>query len=564
MKLPPKLPLQCRIRPRIASLLLLVVFLLFLAFEAFVNDFQSRYETVQSPASTASTTTGGLNLPPFLTTNRHLKDTEKMEHVKGMMRHAWTGYVQYAWGSDDLQPVSRTGYNWYNSQNLLNTPVDSLDTLYIMGMMDEYKSAKRLVLTKLDFANVTEYVSLFETNIRVLGGLLAAYDLEGDVKVLRKCVELADRMVPAFETATGIPWNLINLATGETKPDDSGTAILSELGSLQLEFQYLSDVTGNPIYAEKALFVYEQMQTIAVDIPGLFPDAFRVDRLSVHGKKVAIGGRCDSYYEYLLKMWLSTGEDKYYEYYYTAAKSIADNMLVRSPKGHVYIPAGFIQRSDTGFKIQSETMFEHLTCFAGGMFATGALASRRGDWTKHLDIGRGITDACWGMYNQSSTGIGSENCHGESLQLFNTRYILRPEAIESLFYMWRFTHDPVYRERAWVIVQNLDKYCKNEVGYHGLENANAQLDPQLQWKGGATVGPGKIDRQESFFLAESLKYLYLIFADDDTIPLEQYVFNTEAHPLSVRGHGRRKNKAKFVELPPKYKMAPGTLWTETE
>ncbi|KAI9342841.1 glycoside hydrolase [Obelidium mucronatum] len=510
----------------------------------------TKIETVEPPGKPTplpvlvSAGSGGLNLPLFLASSRNHSDRVKMEKVKEMMQHAWGGYVKYAWGHDDLNPVSKTPHDWYRSQNLLNTPVDSLDTLYIMGMREEYKAAKKLVLDTLDFSTITEYVSLFETNIRVLGGLLSAYDLEGDEAFLRKAVELADRMLPAFDTPTGIPINDLKLATGEVK--ENTEAVLSELGSLQLEFQYLSDVTGNPIYAEKALYVFEQMQTIKVDIPGVFPDSFNPYEFGVMGNKVAIGGRCDSYYEYLLKLWLSTGDKKYFDMYYVAAKGIADNMVITAAAGHIYIPAGRVTQAGNKFSVISETMFEHLTCFAGGMFATGALASRTGDWVKHLSVGAGITEACWKMYNQSSTGIGSENCDGESLRLNNQQYILRPEAVESLFYMWRFTHDQVYRDRAWTILLAYEKYCRNDAGYHGLQNADSAT-------------PLPIDRQESFFLAETLKYLYLIFADDDTIPLEKYVFNTEAHPLSVRGHGKRADSSKFVPLPPKYKTPIGKL-----
>ncbi|KAI9342840.1 glycoside hydrolase [Obelidium mucronatum] len=461
-----------------------------------------------------------------------------------MMQHAWGGYVKYAWGHDDLNPVSKTPHDWYRSQNLLNTPVDSLDTLYIMGMMEEYKAAKKLVLDTLDFSTITEYVSLFETNIRVLGGLLSAYDLEGDEAFIQKAVELADRLLPAFDTRTGIPLNSIRLSNGEVKP--ALTAGVAELGTLQLEFQYLSDVTGNSTYAEKTLFVFEQLQNTAVDIPGVFPEKVYVDELKVASNRVSVGGMIDSYYEYLQKLWLSTGEEKYFEYYYTAAKSIADRLLVTAKSGHVYIPPANLNIHFKGMTIEHDNMFEHLACFAGGMFSMGALASKTQEWEKHFDIGKNVTETCWLMYNRSKTGIGGENSVGETLVLANPTYILRPEAIESMFYMWRFTHDPIYRERAWIIVQALEKHCKDEAGYHGLQNANS-------------ANPGAIDRQESFFLAETLKYLYLIFADDDTIPLEKYVFNTEAHPLSVRGHGRRADPSEFVPLPTKYPIAPGQL-----
>ena len=89
--------------------------------------------------------------------------------------------------------------------------------------------------------------------------------------------------------------------------------------------------------------------------------------------------------------------------------------------------------------------------------------------------------------------------------------------------MWRITKDVKYREWGWTIAQTIQRLCRNDAGFHGFKSVN---EPN--------------DRQESFFIAETLKYLYLLFASDDLIPLDEYVFNTEAHPLSIRGYGARK------------------------
>ncbi|KAI8611761.1 glycoside hydrolase [Chytriomyces sp. MP71] len=486
--------------------------------------------------STNASKKAGLNLPPFLTTNRDNKNETRMQFVKEMMEQAWSSYVKYAWGHDDLLPLTQQPFDWYGDQNiLLNTPIDALDTLYIMGLHDEYADAKALALT-LNFSNVTATISLFETIIRVVGGLLAAYDLEGDERVLRKCVELVDLLLPAFDTPTGFPANEYRLSDGwKSSRADLG---LAEIGTLQLEFQYLSDVTGNPLYAEKALWIYEQMAKIPLPVPGLFPEKLSKNVLLTLNNKVSLGGMSDSYYEYLLKMWLSTGEEKYYKMYTVAADNFARYMRKYTNDGFLYMPAAQIYRNSPFEEptVNFEGTWDHLACFAGGMFATGGLASRRGAWTTHLDMGSQITEYCWEMYAHTSTGIGPENVRGDNIQAVDRQYHLRPEAVESLFYMWRYTHNEIYRERAWVIVQALEKYCSGESGFHGLNNVN-------------NPGQGGVDRQESFFLAETLKYLYLIFADDDTIALEKYVFNTEAHVLSVRGHGRRNDSSKFVPLP---------------
>ncbi|KAI8609489.1 glycoside hydrolase [Chytriomyces sp. MP71] len=358
-------------------------------------------------------------------------------------------------------------------------------------------------------------------------------------------------MLPAFDTITGLPVNDFRISDGFKKVNDDKGVGLAEIGTFQLEFQYLSDVTGNPIYAEKALRVYEQLAKVKVPIPGLYPEKIHADNLTILGKvKISLGGMSDSYYEYLLKMWLATGHEKFYKLYETAAndlthtaQSFAKYMVKYSNDGFLYIPTGFVTRDDPALEpqIQFEDIFNHLACFAGGMFSTGAVAARtlhhpRSEWAHLYEIGQNLTEYCWQMYNRTNSGIGPEVVFGATLTSSDGRYQLRPETIESLFYMWRYTHAGVYRERAWTIAQAIDRYCRVPGGYHSLANVESPRQ-------------GGLNRQESFFLAETLKYLYLIFADDDTIALEKYVFNTEAHVLSVRGHGRRKQASDFVPLP---------------
>ncbi|XP_023223063.1 mannosyl-oligosaccharide alpha-1,2-mannosidase IA-like [Centruroides sculpturatus] len=96
------------------------------------------------------------------------------------------------------------------------------------------------------------------------------------------------------------------------------------------------------------------------------------------------------------------------------------------------------------------------------------------------------------------------------------------KVIESYFYLWRFTHDPKYREWGWEAAQAIEKHCRVENGFTGLKNVYVLDSP-------------KDDVQQSFFLAETLKYLYLLFSEDDLIPLDSWVFNTEAHPLPIKG-----------------------------
>jgi mannosyl-oligosaccharide alpha-1,2-mannosidase len=165
-----------------------------------------------------------------------------------------------------------------------------------------------------------------------------------------------------------------------------------------------------------------------------------------------------------------------------------------------------------------------LSCFAGGMFAIGAMNNKRGTWTEQLHYGAKLTETCYEWYRTSPSGLGGEavSVIDEKIEKSDGTYLLRPELVESIFYMWRITHDPKYRDWGWEIVKSLDKNCKKEFGYSGFKKLGISNN-----------------KQESFFLAETLKYLYLLFSEDDVIPLEKYVFNTEAHPISIRGFGKR-------------------------
>ncbi|KAJ3126900.1 Mannosyl-oligosaccharide 1,2-alpha-mannosidase IB [Nowakowskiella sp. JEL0407] len=541
--------------------------------------------------------TGGARLQMFMVNDRDNEDKVKMEFVKKMLLHAWNGYEKYAWGYDELMPLTQTAKNWYDEFSLLMTPVDSLDTLWIMGLKDEYNRAKKLVLDTLDFSKINIHVSVFEITIRILAGLLSAYDLEGDQRLLAKAVELADRLLPSFDTQTGIPLNWINLASGEFRSTDIASTVpstfLSEAGTLQLEFQYLSDMTGNPIYAEKALFAMEQIMAMEHPIPGIYPITVQVDTLKFGNCNVvhvhstikltifqpstayySIGSGGDSFYEYLLKLWLSTGEERYWDVYYESAQSVFENLAKVSQNFHdvVYLPN---HQFYSGI-LNPEANFHHLTCFAGGMFATGALARREGNWTEHLQLARQITDTCYKSYNKTVTGLGPELIDVNADPYYNREYhlrqvefddfvfqilkfiywgLVRPETAESIFYMWRYTHDPKYREMGWNIVQNLNKWCKMPAGFSGLSHVSQFMAGFDQQTGEPIFTPPitnfeQHNRQYSYNLLKSTpEYPYVDAVSHDVVPLEKYVFNTEAHPLSVRGYGRRSNPADWSYVP---------------
>ncbi|XP_073432016.1 mannosyl-oligosaccharide 1,2-alpha-mannosidase IA-like [Dendrobates tinctorius] len=447
---------------------------------------------------------------------------QKRDKIKEMMKFAWDNYKQNAWGLNELKPIQKQGHSSNLFGNIQGaTIVDSLDTLFIMGMKDEFKDAKEWVRKNLEF-NVNAEVSVFEVNIRFVGGLLAAYYLTGEEIFRRKAIELGEKLLPAFNTPTGVPFALLNMKSGIGRNwpwASGGSSILAEFGTLHLEFIHLSEVSGNPIFAEKVMNIRKVLSRL--DKPqGLYPNYLNPSSGQWGQHHVSVGGLGDSFYEYLLKAWLmsdKTDEDAK-KLYYDAVQSIETHLIRKSSNGLTYIAewkGGLLEHK-----------MGHLTCFAGGMFALGADGAPSDKTGHHIELAAEIAKTCHESYDRTTMKLGPEAFRFDGgVEAIATRqnekyYILRPEVIETYMYMWRFTHDPKYRQWGWEAVQALEKYCRVEGGYSGIKDVYA-------------THPNHDDVQQSFYLAETLKYLYLLFSEDDLLPLEHWVFNTEAHPLPI-------------------------------
>uniref|UniRef100_A0A671MNJ6 alpha-1,2-Mannosidase n=1 Tax=Sinocyclocheilus anshuiensis TaxID=1608454 RepID=A0A671MNJ6_9TELE len=436
--------------------------------------------------------------------------------LQGMMQFSWDNYKRYAWGSNELRPISKQGH----SSNLFGslkgaTIVDALDTLYIMEMYDEFEAATEWVDRNLDF-NMNAEISVFEVNIRFVGGLLSAYYLSGKEVFRRKAVELGEKLLPAFKTPTGVPWALLNLKSGIGRNwpwASGGSSILAEYGTLHLEFMHLGALSGRPVFAEKVMNIRKVLNRL--DKPqGLYPNYLNPNSGQWGQHHVSVGGLGDSFYEYLLKAWLMSDktDEEGKKLYYDALQAIEKNLIRKSSGGLTYIAewkGGLLEHK-----------MGHLTCFAGGMIALG---------TAYFYSFIRLTDTFIDEFDSmcvSGMKLGPEAFRFDGgVEAIATRqnekyFILRPEVIETYMYMWRLTHDPKYRQWGWEAVQALEKYCRVDGGYSGVRDVYAN-------------SPNHDDVQQSFYLAETLKYLYLLFSDDDHLPFEHWVFNTEAHPLPV-------------------------------
>eukprot|EP00092_Neocalanus_flemingeri_P032575 GFUD01035431.1.p1 GENE.GFUD01035431.1~~GFUD01035431.1.p1 ORF type:complete len:656 (+),score=150.26 GFUD01035431.1:141-2108(+) len=451
---------------------------------------------------------------------------ERRDHVKGMMKHAWDNYVTYAWGKNELRPVSKRGHSAsiFGSSSMGATIVDSMDTLFIMGMTEDFEKGKEWISNNLDMNQMGGDVSVFETNIRYVGGLLTAYAFTGDEMFKQKATHICDKLLPAFDTPTGIPYALVNMRAGSAKNfgwASGGSSILSEFGTLHMEFAYLSDITGNPIYRKKVEKIREVISQ--VERPKkLYPNYLHPKTGKWGQQHTSVGALGDSFYEYLLKEWLRSGkrDSQAKKMFDEAATDIEEMLIQTSASGLTYIAEWKYGRL--------EHKMDHLACFAGGMYGLAATEEKDANSERWMEIAKGITNTCHESYDRTDTKLGpeafrfSEAVEARALKQNERYYILRPETVESYFLMWRLTKDQKYRDWGWEMVQALDNTCKVDGGYSGVRNVYQ-------------VGGNKDDVQQSFFLAETLKYLYLLFSDDDLVGLDEWVFNTEAHPLPIKG-----------------------------
>lgn len=446
----------------------------------------------------------------------------RRESVKAGMKHAWAGYKRYAWGRDEVKPLSNRGQDNWGGMGV--TLVDSLDTLWLMGMKEEFAEAREWVAKSLTFDHAGS-VSVFETTIRELGGLLSAYDMSQDEVFLQKARQLADKLMPAFNSPSGIPHGMVNFRSGEASGGWSGSnAILSELGSLQIEFRYLAQAVKEVSYEAKAMRPFQVMY--AKHPPtGLYPIKVSNRDGAFADSQITFGALGDSFYEYLLKTWLQGGRKETWlrEMYDKAMDGVMDHLLLASEV------SGLAFLADWNGRYNNRKM-DHLVCFMPGALALGAYTDPLGldsaRAKRDLAVAKALMYTCYQMYHRMTTGIAAEYVEfpahadfvpGASAQF----YILRPETAESMFILNKLTGDPIYRDWAWEIWQAIDRTCKTPTAYGAIRNVNQK------------AGGGIDDRMESFFLAETMKYLYLAQDPDTEIDLMKVVFNTEAHPMKI-------------------------------
>ncbi|MCX7874847.1 MAG: GH92 family glycosyl hydrolase [Melioribacteraceae bacterium] len=423
-----------------------------------------------------------------------INKNEYAEKVKQDFLHAWNAYKRYAWGYDELKPLTKTSRNWYE-ETLLMTPVDAFSTMKLMKLENEANETKKLIFDKLTF-DKNFFVSNFEITIRLLGGLISAFQLDGDIQFLKLAEDLGNRLLPVFNSQTGMPYQQINLKTGEKKGRISNPA---EIGTLMIEFGTLSKLTGNPIFYEKAKKAFVECYNRRSSI-GLVGTTIDVETGEWKNKESHISGMIDSYYEYMIKSYLLFKDDDFKKMYESSITSVNKYLYDEVETGAWY------GRADMNNGLITRKLFGALDAFIPAVLVLGG------------DIARAekIQNSCYKMWNQF--GIEPEEFNYNTFEITHKSYVLRPEIIESAFYLYRSTKDQKYLEMGITFFESLRKYCKVDEGYASLKNV---------------MSKEKLDKMESFLFAETFKYLYLLFAPEETLDLSKYVFNTEAHPIKI-------------------------------
>ena len=431
------------------------------------------------------------------------KPDPRRDVVKNVFKRSWKAYKDHAWMKDEIRPV--TGGNRETFGGFAATAVDTLDTLWIMDLKKEFWEASTAI-SAMDFAKTSAgAVNLFETTIRHLGGLLSAYDLSGDKALLKKAVELGDMLYMGFDTPNHLPGFWLNFEDAMNGNQLAGTNDPSASpASLCLEFTRLSQITGNAKYyaaTDRVTRFLERVQH-QTSLPGMWPVTLDFRNEDARVRSYTLGALADSLYEYLPKMHaLVGGLDETYEKMYKGAMgTIVQNLLYRPmlPHNENVLFVGDAHTFEDGTRISLNTESQHLTCFAGGMFGLGG---KLFDLNEHMFIGERLTRGCGWAYSQFPTGLMPEifgfhecptldGCVWDE-ELWQSRgnnpkypkgfkharepkYILRPEAIESIFLMYRMTGKEDLRDMAWEMFQSIVKATETGIAYSGIEDVTTK------------------------------------------------------------------------------------------
>src|SRR5690242_1268736 len=512
--------------------------------------------------------------------------------VRDEVKRTWDSYRTDAWAEDELKPITGIGLKTFGGWGA--TLVDSLDSLWIMGRKEEFYEGVQAVAA-IDFGKSDmKTISVFETTIRYLGGMLSAYDLSQEPVLLEKAIQLGEMLYRAFDTNNHTPLGWLDIEKAKN-PDgvkhQAETSIcFACLVSLTMEFTRLAQITQQPKYYDAVARITRLLDRTqdTTRIPGLWPTTVNAKKEEFNQSRFfSLGALADSTYEYFPKMHALLGglEPTYQKLYTDSAAKINEHMLFRPQLQDEELSKEILFCGDVHSSRPNEVTIDpemqHLTCFIGGMFGlAGALFSTATD----IELGEKLTKGCMYAYAAMPTGVSPEvfktlPCASRTQCKWNEtawqdkvlysygskytknaeqvaqdkglprgwtnirdkRYLLRPEAIESVFVLYRITGKQEYLDGAWDMFTSIVANTRTPYANGQLLDVTGQTDygseqyvigQRFRGHGPATVRQGNVeDKMESFWTAETLKYFYLIFSRPDMISLDDWVFNTEAHPF---------------------------------
>lgn len=448
------------------------------------------------------------------------------EEARQMFYHAYDAYMNNAYPADELMPLSCKG-RWRGVTpsrgdmddvlgNFSLTLVDSLDTLVVMGDFSEFSRAIKLVIKDVTFDHDI-VVSVFETNIRMLGGLLSAHVLATALKnevpalewydgeLLAMAEDLGRRLLPAFNTSTGIPHGRINLRHGIRGLSESRETCTACAGTMILEMAALSRLTGNPVYEQKAHKAMDRLWKIRHRTSDLMGTVINIHNGDWVRKDSGVGAGIDSYYEYCLKAYILLGDEKYLarfiRHYNAVMKYISRGPIMLAV--HMHRP-----------HLQSRNFMDALLAFWPGLQVL-------------LGDVRPAVETHEMLYQVMQRHTFIPEAFTSDFQVHWGQHPLRPEFLESTYFLHRATGDDHYLQVGKTVLRALQTHTKVPCGYAAVNDVRTRLHE---------------DRMDSFVIAETFKYLYMLFGEDKDLPvkLEDYVLTTEAHflPLSLATDGK--------------------------
>jgi mannosyl-oligosaccharide alpha-1,2-mannosidase len=425
------------------------------------------------------------------------------DDVRREMRWAWRQYRDRAWGKDQIRPISG-GFESFplKDHHLGLTIVEALDTLWVMGLDAEFRDGVEWVKRNLDF-DVDGEVSVFETSIRLVGGLLSAFHACGDPVLLAKARDCADRLLPSFAASPlGIPHRFINLRTGALRDHVTNPA---ETGTFIPEFGFLSRATGDDRYrkaAKRALVSMFERHSII----GLLADAMDCMTGEWKSRRATIGPPSDSYYEYLWDGWDLLGDRDCLRMYRACTEAILKHQPQVTGGRLWFVDVDF----ETGKRINWDQ--DELASFYGGLLAQGGSMPEGAAYTRS-----------WAEV-QKRWGVLPEEYDAATGKVISATNSLRPELADAAFNLWLLDRREEWRMIARDHYLAMKRWNKARYGYATLADVTA--NPKIQ-----------SDHCPGYWWTEQMKYYYLIFSDTPRFDYRRNYLSTEGNVL--RGFRRR-------------------------